>query len=138
MPFFLCAALCVLHSSSAEADRMPIPTTSICNKTKKKIYVAKATVDTYTGWQLDGWTFVKPKGCTDFRNDAFHFRGKREVRGLSDRTLPGCVTDQKVFSLAMGMWDAKKSPAKCKAKKGRVVQFTYPKPGAKVRLDVVK
>lgn len=99
--------------------------------------MAKATIDTYIGWQNEGWTLVKPKTCADFRNDAFHFRGKRTVRGFSTRTLPGCVTDQKAFSLITGNWDAVQSPKKCKAKKGRVVHFTYPGAGPKVRIDVI-
>jgi hypothetical protein len=136
LPILVCTTL--LWNGEVAADRMPLPEISICNKTKKTIYLAKATDDTYTGWHLDGWTLIKPKRCADFRNDAFHFRGKHKVLGLSTRTLPGCVTDEKAFSLIMGSWNPAKSPAKCKAKKGRVVQFRYPKAGPKVRLDVVK
>lgn len=132
----LCATLLLLWSGEASADRVALPTTAVCNKSKKKIYVATAIVDTYTGWEQKGWTYVKPKSCRDFQSDAFHFRGSQKVLGLSTRKIPGCVTDQKVFSIITGSWDATKSPAKCKAEKGRVVQFTYPKAGRKVRLVI--
>ena len=134
----VCAALLLCWTSEAAADRAPLPKTSICNKSKIKVYVATATVDTYTGWHLSGWSVIKPASCTDFQSDAYYVRGKRKVLGLSDRTVPGCVTDKKAFSIIMGSWHATKSPAKCKAAHGRVERFTYPKAGRKVRIDVVR
>lgn len=137
-PMLLGAAMLLWNTSTASADRAPLPTTSVCNKSKTTVYVATATVDTYTGWHHNGWVLVEPKSCKDFRDDAFHLRGKRNAHGLSKRTLPGCVSKKGDFSLIMGHWEGAQSRKKCLTKKGRVVRFTYPNAGPKPRIDVTK
>lgn len=57
----LLATMLLCNTSPASADRAPLPTTSTCNKSKTTVYVATATVDTYTGWHHQGWAPVEPK-----------------------------------------------------------------------------
>ncbi len=132
-------AMLLAGPPTADADRMPPPVSKICNKTKAPLSVATGMYDRYSGWTTRGWTAVKPGACKDFRQDAFHIRGKHTITGLAKRTTQACVLSKKTFRLSMRR--APNPKADCAARKGTLVTFTYtlyPRKTKFVQVDVTK
>jgi len=107
-------------SQLANADRMPLPKSKVCNKTAKKLYVASIIYDSYGVHTTHGWYYIAANKCAELKADGFYFRGKRTVTGLSKKSArKGCITFAKRFRLNL----TDRSPAACTAKKGRLVMF---------------
>lgn len=111
-------------SGAALADRMPPPTTTICNKTKKAIQVAAGTRDRYVGWNTHGWSAIAPRACRDFQADAFHIRGKRRIVGLAKHTARACVRYDKIFRIT-ARTDQANAGTECAKHKGHLVTFHH-------------
>ncbi len=112
----------VSPTAVADAKRPGPPKTTICNKTKHKLYVAQlgyAGAGTYTS---SGWRYIKPGACDTFNAYAYHFRGKRTFSGLTKRTQKACITYAKVFNVHNVRRGMK---ATCKARKGVMVDFHW-------------
>ena len=107
----------------AAKRKMP-PKTNICNKTKHKQYVATSNYAGRGRHRTSGWTFIAPGACSEFRDDAFHFRGSnRKVVGVdAASTRTSCVTNAKVFSIVSER-SKQADAATCAANKGKLVTF---------------
>lgn len=117
-------AACLLASSVAQAKRAMPAKTTICNKSKKKLYVATYAYAGMGSWASQGWRYVKAGACVDFRADAYYVRGKLHVSGLAKRTVKACVTNAKRFYVANPRRGGTLADA-CKKNKGRLVTFHY-------------